>query len=101
MTQTLPAELPAGTYATSYRVVSADGHPISGKVTFRVTTPSVALSSQAPASTASSVSPVTPATAAASDDDGDLGWVLLAGGPALAAVVAGVLVAGRRRNAKA
>lgn len=32
----LPAELGDGSYALSYRVVSADGHPISGAITFTI-----------------------------------------------------------------
>ncbi|MBK9475405.1 MAG: copper resistance protein CopC [Tetrasphaera sp.] len=35
VTQKLP-ELAAGTYRTAYRVVSADGHPISGTISFTV-----------------------------------------------------------------
>ncbi|MCW3041421.1 MAG: copper resistance protein CopC, partial [Solirubrobacterales bacterium] len=33
---TLPADLPAGRYAATYRVISADGHPISGGIVFSV-----------------------------------------------------------------
>ncbi|MDP2014863.1 MAG: copper resistance protein CopC [Actinomycetota bacterium] len=29
-----PATLPAGTYQVAYRVVSADGHPVTGAITF-------------------------------------------------------------------
>jgi len=32
----LPADLPAGTYTASYRVISADGHPVSGAIVFGV-----------------------------------------------------------------
>jgi methionine-rich copper-binding protein CopC len=34
----LPADGPRGVYTLSYRVVSADGHPVSGSVSFGVTT---------------------------------------------------------------
>jgi methionine-rich copper-binding protein CopC len=34
----LPADGPRGVYTLSYRVVSADGHPVSGSITFGVTT---------------------------------------------------------------
>lgn len=34
-----PSDLPAGSYALSYRVVSEDGHPIEGAVTFTVGAP--------------------------------------------------------------
>lgn len=30
---------PAGTYTVGYRILSADGHPVSGKVTFELTQP--------------------------------------------------------------
>lgn len=32
----LPADLPDGTYTASYRVISADGHPVSGAIVFGV-----------------------------------------------------------------
>jgi copper transport protein len=38
----LPADLPEGSYALTYRVVSADGHPVAGTVTFSVGAPSSA-----------------------------------------------------------
>jgi copper transport protein len=36
----LPSDLPEGTYALSYRVVSADGHPVAGTLDFSVGAPS-------------------------------------------------------------
>lgn len=30
-----PADLPDGTYSVSYRVVSGDGHPVTGEISFR------------------------------------------------------------------
>ena len=42
VTQALAADLPAGEHVVTYRVVSTDGHPVSGSVTFT--------STQAPAS---------------------------------------------------
>jgi copper transport protein len=38
----LPGRLPDGRYAATYRVVSADGHPIAGGVIFTVGTPAAA-----------------------------------------------------------
>lgn len=32
----LPQELPDGTYSLTYRIVSADGHPVGGAVTFHI-----------------------------------------------------------------
>ena len=36
---TVPSDLPQGTSIVSYRVISADGHPVAGSVTFSVGTP--------------------------------------------------------------
>jgi copper transport protein len=36
---TLPPDLPQGTSIVSYRVISADGHPVTGSVTFSVGSP--------------------------------------------------------------
>src|SRR5262249_13187458 len=35
----LPAGLPQGTQIVSYRVISADGHPVVGSITFSIGTP--------------------------------------------------------------
>jgi copper transport protein len=35
----VPADLPQGTSIVSYRVISADGHPVAGSITFSVGTP--------------------------------------------------------------
>jgi hypothetical protein len=35
-----PADLPAGSYEVGYRVVSADGHPITGAISFSFGSPS-------------------------------------------------------------
>jgi len=36
---TLPADLPKGTQIVSYRVISADGHPVAGAITFSIGEP--------------------------------------------------------------
>jgi copper resistance protein C len=86
-TQPLAADLPAGEHVVTYRVVSTDGHPVSGTLTFTTTaapirspeptasaTPSPsATASAAPSPTASAsptASPSPTATAPASDDAG-------------------------------
>jgi hypothetical protein len=38
VTASLPANGPKGDYVLAYRVVSADGHPVTGEVEFTVTT---------------------------------------------------------------
>jgi copper resistance protein C len=68
----LAADGPAGTYTIAYRVVSADGHPISGELTFDVTTGSAGApgTGQTRATDAPS-----PAAAATTTDDDDEGFV--------------------------
>lgn len=86
----------AGPYTVEYRVVSDDGHPVSGTVTFTLTSPGPAASAQ-PAAPASPAPPATtaapdPAPAAATgDDDGAPVWpwivvavVVIGAGAALA-----------------
>lgn len=91
VTQALAADLPAGKHTATYRVVSADGHPISGKVSFTTTlapspsptaTPS-ATPSATPTPTATPSATPTVAPDPASDDAGTGGvpwWAWLLGG---------------------
>ena len=60
----LPATGPRGAYTLSYRVVSADGHPVSGSTTFTVTT-GPAPSAEAPATPTPTPTPTPHATAEA------------------------------------
>jgi len=62
-----PADLPPGTYSVNYRVVSADGHPVSDSMTFSYRGASSA--TVAVASTAS-LSPTGSVTAAATPSSG-------------------------------
>ncbi|GAA3178884.1 copper resistance CopC family protein [Nonomuraea roseoviolacea] len=55
----------AGAYVVGYRILSADGHPVTGKITFRLTAPGSAAPETAPA-TAAETAPQT-ASASASD----------------------------------
>jgi methionine-rich copper-binding protein CopC len=65
---------PKGTYTIGYRIVSADGHPVSGKVTFTLTK----AGNGTPAATSSST------TADAGDGDGGVPiWVWLVGAAVL------------------
>jgi len=50
VTQPLAADLPAGTHTVTYRVVSADGHPVAGTMTFTTT---AAAATGSPSATAS------------------------------------------------
>ncbi|MER5649334.1 copper resistance CopC family protein [Streptosporangium sp. NPDC002524] len=57
---------PAGVYAVGYRILSSDGHPVSKKITFTLTSPGQGTSAQAPATSA-------PAVSAAAPQEPDLG----------------------------
>jgi methionine-rich copper-binding protein CopC len=110
----------SGVYTVAYRVVSSDGHPISGRVTFTAdlptpsATPTASTTASAtPTPTASEASPaaagagtpspsesvVAASPAAAATDAGGAGtWVLVGAGLLVALVVAGLVLA-RRRSA--
>lgn len=49
---TLPADLPRGTQIVSYRVISADGHPVAGAITFSIGEPT---DNKPPAETAAGI----------------------------------------------
>ena len=111
-----------GAYRIAYRVVSADGHPISGETRFTVrgqatptpttsTSPSVAVPSGSPASaspTASTAAPATPpassppasaaAVASGSQSQEGMTWLYLGGGLLALAALTGVWEARRKRR---
>ncbi|GAA2220894.1 copper resistance protein CopC [Micromonospora olivasterospora] len=107
-TVTIRQPLANGGYTVAYRVVSADGHPVQGSYSFTVADP--AASANAPTASATpglaasaantgagspaSVSPA--ASARRSDGFGPI--LLVAGGVAVAAVVAGAALVLRRRR---
>ncbi|WP_228387858.1 MULTISPECIES: copper resistance CopC family protein [unclassified Nocardioides] len=89
VTQALDAQglaLPAGSYTLAYRVVSADGHPISGEQTFEVETATAA----DPATETDRTDEGATEGGAAADDD----WGATATGLVVAGVVALVVLAG-------
>ncbi|GAA4255819.1 CopD family protein [Dactylosporangium darangshiense] len=69
------ADQPTGTYVVSYRVISADSHPVSGSFTFSVGAPSAAPVAEVPVGTHPAVRVAVPAAKYA----GYLGLVLLIG----------------------
>ncbi|WP_224392356.1 copper resistance CopC family protein [Pseudonocardia sp. ICBG1293] len=91
----------AGGYTVTYRVVSDDGHPVSGTVPFTLTSPGpgAAAATPAPAApepTAAAPQTAPPTTAAAQDDGAPVWpWVLLA----VVVVGAGAVFALRRSRA--
>ncbi|MDX2406215.1 copper resistance protein CopC [Streptomyces microflavus] len=104
VTIALASQAPAGLYSVGYRVVSADGHPVSGSYTFTVQTQKASTSPMASASetpTAPSTPPTPAAGApAASDSGGSTGVstaAVTAAGVLLAAGAAGYLILRRKR----
>ena len=106
-----PQSSPAGEFRAAYRVVSADGHPIDGTITFTVeqavgalepgssspsTSPPAASAGPAPAS-ASAAASASPAPAADDADAGLLAWVLGVGIAVLIGAGAGAWVMRRTR----
>ncbi|MGW4729743.1 copper resistance CopC family protein [Streptomyces shenzhenensis] len=88
----------SGRYTVGYRVVSADGHPVSGSYAF--TLQEAVGSSSPPAEEPATASP-TPAADQANDGSGGPGGPALAAGAALvAAGVAASVFAVRRRKAR-
>jgi len=89
-----PADLPGDTYTVAYRIVSEDGHPITGSFSFSypdsVSDPQVS-PIETPAVETPTVEPTPPASADSESESGAmLGWVL--GFIALALIVVGYFI---------
>ncbi|MEU2146026.1 MULTISPECIES: copper resistance CopC family protein [Streptomyces albovinaceus subgroup] len=104
VTIALDPQAPAGEYSVGYRVVSADGHPVSGSYTFTVQPRKASPSPTAPTSetpTAPSTPPAPAAGAqAASDSGGSAGMstaAVTAAGVLMAAGAAGYIMLRRKR----
>lgn len=83
------ADLPGDTYTVAYRIVSQDGHPVTGSLSFSYPDPTTASASAVAAPDVTTM--VTPSAAPASSDSGPtLVWML--GFFALALVVAGYFI---------
>ena len=93
---------PVGRYDIGYRVLSEDGHPVTGKLAFTLTAPGPGASATAPAKTApgvvaTSAPPVLIPTASGTGGDSAPIWPWLAGGiVVIAGGVATALRLGRR-----
>jgi len=109
-----PAGAPGGEWTVNYRVVSQDGHPIEGGITFSyvAASPSASPSSATASPSSASASPVTPTTAAptsaapspstspTADTSGSTSGLLIAAIAVGVIVIAGVAIAlvARRRT---
>lgn len=101
-----PADLPDGTYQAAYRIVSADGHPVSGAILVTIDraassspAPSGSAASAAGPSTAASAPAAAPSATSTSASPGGTPIALVGAVTLLALVLAGGLLwAGRRRR---
>lgn len=115
VTQPLRPDMASGVYRVAYRVVSVDGHPLSGESTFTlrlgsstglatsVPTPSASASASASAIPATPSGPAVAKTPADVPNPGERGWpwrfvVSIAGAAALLAIGAGALLWDRQRR---
>jgi copper resistance protein C len=102
---TWPVSSPAGEFRAAYRVVSADGHPIDGTITFTVeqaagpveASPTAVPASPAAVSASPSAESASPTPAESDADAGLLAWVLGIGVAVLVGAIAGTWVMRRTR----
>lgn len=90
--QAVGAGSPPGLYTVDWRVVSADGHPVTGAFTFTATKGTSGTATPRPSDT--------PATPAASASSGATGWAV-GGGIAVFAIGIGAILLYRRHSAVA
>jgi copper resistance protein C len=111
VTQPLRPDMPSGVYRVAYRVVSVDGHPLSGESAFtlrRGSSSGLATSVPTPTASASAIPATASATATAKtpadgSNHGERGWpwrfvVSIAGAAALLAIGARVLLWDRQQR---
>jgi len=84
----------AGKYTVNYRIVSGDGHPVSGSFTFTLTSPGPATATSVPVVPAQPGSPAAAANMAAQSDTGGVPVWLWVGG-AVVLLITGAVVAVR------
>lgn len=100
VSQALTAELPPGRYTVGYRVVSADGHPVSGSYTFTVAAARTMAPVPGPSrSRPASAAPSAPAGADGADQSSGSGVLpVAAGAAAVLAGAGGITYAVRKRG---
>ncbi|MFC4052539.1 copper resistance protein CopC [Actinomadura syzygii] len=104
VTQAVPGTLPNGKYTVAWRVVSADGHPVSGTYTFTVKGSPGGAAQPAPPQAQPTPSQAAPSQAGAvssSDDSGggSSGWLWIGLIAVVVAAAAGAVALFRRSSA--
>jgi methionine-rich copper-binding protein CopC len=98
-----PADLPPGTYQVAYRIVSADGHPVTGAFAFELAEGTASAATVGPENTPSATAAARAASTAAVDSSPEPATPAVLWLAAIAAVtvalVAVAIVAVRRRRA--
>jgi methionine-rich copper-binding protein CopC len=92
----IPSALAPGTYQAAYRVVSGDGHAVTGAITFTVAAGGPSAAPASPTSTPASV-PATPAPQPVEESGGlPIGWIVAL--LAVAAVAVAIVIVSRLRS---
>ncbi|RMI39724.1 copper resistance protein CopC [Actinomadura harenae] len=100
VTEDVKGPLPNGVYTVGWRVVSADGHPVTGDFTFTVTgssTTSASPPASASASAAASASP-SAESKSSSSGGGSAGWLWVGLGVVVLAAIGGGVAWTRRKR---
>lgn len=102
VTAALEADMPAGGYEVRWRVVSSDGHPISGVIAFTVgdAQPLTRESAQPAQPTATATEPAQEQEQSTTDDGGVPRALLIGGAAAVIAAAAFTLISVTRRRAR-
>lgn len=98
----LPTSVPSGIYRIAYRVVSDDGHPVSGSATFTLALPAAATASPLPATPATTPGR-SPEAASPTSPGASTSWLAdnlgaVAAGLVLVVIGVGALLWDRRRH---
>jgi methionine-rich copper-binding protein CopC len=99
VSESLGAQRPAGVYTVTWRVTSADGHPISGRFTFTATSATGPPATQPPTSQATASAAASPGSSGTPEPAGGARpWAILAITASGALVTAAAIRSARRRR---
>lgn len=100
VTAAVPEGLPQGEVHVRYRVVSADGHPVSGEVVFTAGSPAATQPAGASPTSSAAPSAAAPTAPGAVEEDASTTWMYALTGFAALLIIGGglaILIASRRR----
>ncbi|MEV4252477.1 copper resistance CopC family protein [Spirillospora sp. NPDC049652] len=100
VTEDVTGPLPNGVYTVGWRVVSADGHPVTGEFKFTVTGSSAASPATSGGATAPAAAPAAPAEKSSSSGGGGAGWLWIGIGVVVLAAIGGGVAWMRRTRTR-